>query len=182
MSLIRTALIIVIATSLLSGCALLKGSVVNANAPAVMTLSSTAFTQGTLPYQYTCYTSKVTSPPLTWSGAPSSTQSFAIVVDDSSAPITPYVYWIVFDISPATSSIPQGQLPPGALQAQNTAGRTAYNAPCPSGHPHSYRFTVYALNKMLNLPSGTSLKNAWTAIAGATIGRGRITIKANQGV
>lgn len=182
MSLIRTALAVVIAACALSGCALMRGSVVSASAPAAMTVSSTAFIQNTLPRQYTCYTSKVTSPPLTWSGAPSSTRSFAIVVDDSSAPITPYVYWIVFHISQATSSITQGQLPPGARQAQNSAGRTSYYAPCPNGHPHSYRFTVYALNKMLNLPSGTSLKSAWMAIAAATIGRGRITIKANPGV
>jgi Raf kinase inhibitor-like YbhB/YbcL family protein len=174
-----TAAVVVIASSVLTGCGVLRGSTVVAGAPTAMTVSSTAVTQGTLPQQYTCYTSKVTTPPLTWSGSPSAVKSFAIVVDDSSAPITPYVYWLVFDISSATSSIPQGQLPPGALQAQNSAGRAEYNPPCPSGHSHSYRFTVYALNKMLDLPAGTSLKTVWSAIAAATIGRGRIPVKAN---
>jgi hypothetical protein len=32
---------------------------------------------------------------------------------------------------------------------------------------------VYALNKVLNLPSGTSLQSAWSQIAAATIARGR---------
>jgi Raf kinase inhibitor-like YbhB/YbcL family protein len=175
----RTALVVVIASALLSGCGLLRGNTVGSGAPTVMTVNSTAFSQSTMPAQYTCYTSRVTTPPLTWSGAPSATKSFAIVLDDSSAPITPYIYWLVFDISAATSSIAQGQLPPGALQAQNSSGHAAYNPPCPSGHSHFYRFTVYALNKTLNLTSGTSLKTAWTAIAAATIGRGRIPVKAN---
>jgi hypothetical protein len=100
------------------------------------------------------------------------------MVDDSSAPITPYVYWLVFNINPATTTILQGQLPPDALQARNSAGQAAYDPPCPSGKPHEYRFTVYALNTTLNLPQGASLESAWTKIAAATIGRGRVTEKA----
>jgi Raf kinase inhibitor-like YbhB/YbcL family protein len=176
---VRLTLVVVLVCSLLSGCGLLRGSAVVANAPAVMTVNSSAFTSKVLPARYTCYTSKVTSPPITWAGAPASTRSLALVVDDASAPISPYIYWIVFDISPDTASIPQGALPSGARVAINSAGTAAYDAPCPSGAPHTYRFTVYALNKKLDLPSGTSLSKAVTAIAAATIGRGRYTIKAN---
>ena len=93
--------------------------------------------------------------------------------DDSDAPITPYVYWIVFDIGPGTSAILDGQLPPGAKQARGSAGYDRYDAPCPGSQGHKYRFTVYALNRVLNLPNGTSLLSAWQAIAAATIGRGR---------
>jgi Raf kinase inhibitor-like YbhB/YbcL family protein len=175
--LVRLTLVVVLVCSLLSGCGLLRGSNVTANAPAVMTLDSSAFTGSVLPAMYTCYTSKVTSPPLTWAGAPTSTRSIAVVVDDASAPISPYIYWIVFDISPDTTSIPQGSLPSGAEVAQNSAGTAGYDAPCPGG-AHGYRFTVYALNKVLDLPSGTTLSKAWQAIAAATIGRGRFTAKA----
>jgi phosphatidylethanolamine-binding protein (PEBP) family uncharacterized protein len=96
------------------------------------------------------------------------------VVDDSDAPITPYVYWVAFDIGPGTSALLEGQLPPGARQAKGTAGYARYDPPCPGPGGHSYRFTVYALNKVLNLPNGTSLQSAWQAIAAATIGRGRL--------
>jgi phosphatidylethanolamine-binding protein (PEBP) family uncharacterized protein len=100
------------------------------------------------------------------------------IVDLSNAPlvtvITPYVYWIVFDIGPGTSAILAGQLPPGARQARGSAGFDHYDPPCPGRHGHSYRFTVYALNTMLNLPNGTSIESAWQAIAAATIGRGRM--------
>jgi Raf kinase inhibitor-like YbhB/YbcL family protein len=181
LSLTRTAGVIAACVACvlpLTACGVLRGSNVVSGAPAVMQVSSGSFINGVLARQYTCYSNPPVNPPLSWSGAPSGTKSVAVVVDDSSAPITPYVYWIVFDIGPATTTILQGQLPPGARQARGSAGHAAYDAPCPSGKPHSYRFTVYALDTTLNLPQGTSLESAWTKIAAATIGRGRITVKA----
>jgi Raf kinase inhibitor-like YbhB/YbcL family protein len=162
----------------LAGCGLLgSGNVLLT--PSSMTINSGAFgAQNTLPQRYTCLDKKATNPPLDWSGVPQGTKSIALVVDDSSAPITPYVYWIVFDISPQTSDIQEGQLPPGARQAQNSAGQAAYDPPCPHGTSHQYRFFVYALNSTLNLPEGASLQKAWMAIAAATIGRGRHTVTA----
>jgi Raf kinase inhibitor-like YbhB/YbcL family protein len=163
----------------LAGCSLF-GTSITITAPSVMTVSSGAFEQGVMPQRYTCASPRALSPPLGWAGAPSGTKSIALVVDDSNAPITPYVYWIVFDIKPATSDIQEGQLPPGARQARNSAGQAAYNPPCPGPHGHTYRFTVYALNSVLNLPRGTSLQSAWTAIAAATIGRGRLPVSATS--
>jgi Raf kinase inhibitor-like YbhB/YbcL family protein len=144
-------------------------------APSPMSISSEAFIQGALAQQYTCYGAKV-NPPLNWSGAPPGTKSLALVVDDSSAPITPYIYWLVFDIDPGTTDIQQGSLPTGARQAVNSHHTMSYDAPCPAGHGHSYRFTVYALSRELQLPNGAPLQAVWTAIAAATIGRGRIVV------
>lgn len=141
-------------------------------APKTMSVSSVAISQDVLPQRYTCHGAGI-NPPLDWSGAPSGTKSFALVVDDSSAPITPDIYWLVFDIGPGTTEIQEGSLPTGARQAMNSAGMAAYDPPCPA-HPHAYRFTVYALNAVLNLPQGAPLMTAWTAIANAEIGRGRI--------
>jgi len=144
-------------------------------APSPMSISSAAFIQGALAQRYTCHGAKV-NPPLTWSGAPPGTKSVALVVDDSSAPITPYIYWLVFDINPGTTDIQEGSLPTGARQALSSKGRADYDAPCPSGHPHSYRFTIYALSRVLELPNGAPLLSVWSAIAAATIGRGRIVV------
>jgi Raf kinase inhibitor-like YbhB/YbcL family protein len=160
------------ASILLAGCGFLSSS--SNVAPATMTISSTAFSQNIMPADFTCHSPDPVSPPLAWFGAPAGTQSYALVVDDSSAPITPFIYWIVFDINPTTTDIQQGHLPPGAKVAQNSAGVARYDPPCPQGHPHAYRFTIYALNKTLDLPAGTSVQSAWMAIAGATIGRGRM--------
>jgi Raf kinase inhibitor-like YbhB/YbcL family protein len=144
-------------------------------APRMMTVSSEAFSQYILPRAYTCHGDGI-HPPLDWSGAPADTKSLALVVDDSSAPITPYIYWLVFNIQPGTTDIQEGTLPTGARQALNSAGTMTYEAPCPTGHSHAYRFTVYALNRDVSLPNGAPLLAVWTAIADATIGRGRIVV------
>ena len=100
-------------------------------------------------------------------------------MDDSSAPITPFIYWLVFNISPGATDIQEGSLPTGARQAQNSTGAATYDAPCPSGQRHLYRFTVYALRTTLTLSNGAPLRPVWTAIAAATIGRGRIVVTGN---
>jgi Raf kinase inhibitor-like YbhB/YbcL family protein len=157
----------------LAGCGLFSSGV-TLTAPSVMTVSEDEFVHDAMPQRFTCAVSHPISPPLTWAGAPAGTKSIALVVDDSDAPISPYVYWVVFDIGPGTSALLEGQLPPGARTARGTAGFDQYDAPCPGPGGHTYRFTVYALNKVLDLPNGTSLESAWQAIAAATIGRGRL--------
>jgi Raf kinase inhibitor-like YbhB/YbcL family protein len=144
-------------------------------APRTMSVISEAFSQNILPQRYTCHGARI-NPPLDWSGAPANTKSLAVVVDDSSAPITPFIYWLVFDIQPGTTDIQEGGVPTLAKQALNSGGTMAYDAPCPRGHSHSYRFTVYALNRDLTLPNGAPLLTVWTEIADATIGRGRIVV------
>jgi len=146
-------------------------------APSSMTVNSEAFISGMLAQSYTCHGARI-SPPLNWSGAPPNTKSLALIVDDSSAPITPFIYWLVFHINPGTTDVQEGSLPTGAREALNSAGSARYDAPCPS-HKHSYRFTVYALNSTLDLPNGAPLKEVWSAIAAATIARGRIVVTGN---
>ena len=163
----------------LAGCGLFSSGVTLTN-PSVMTVSEGAFVHNAMPNRFTCAVAHAASPPLTWAGAPAGTKSIALVVDDSDAPITPYVYWVVFDIGPGTSALLEGQLPPGARQARGTAGYDKYDPPCPGPSGHTYRFTVYALDKVVNLPDGTSLQSAWQAIAAATIGRGRLPVTATS--
>jgi Raf kinase inhibitor-like YbhB/YbcL family protein len=148
------------------------------NSPDSITVTSPVFgTNVPLPSIYTCH-GHGQSPPLQWSGAISpAPKSYAIVVDDSDAPITPYVYWLVFDLSPNTVAIGQDQLPTGARQAQNSAGRATYDPPCPQAK-HAYRFTVYALNARIKLPNGTSLRSAWAVIASHVVASGRLTARA----
>lgn len=162
---------------LLAGCGFLSPG--TGITPTLMTVSSEAFVGSVLPATFTCHTRLPISPPVGWSGAPANTKSYALVVDDASAPITPYIYWIVFNISAGSTDIEQGLLPPGARQALNSAGKAGYDAPCPQGGPHMYRFTVYALNSMLNLPDGVPLVTAWKAIAAASIDHGRAPVTAN---
>ncbi len=167
---------------LLAGCGLLGGlSGSGLGAPAPLTVMSPAFNQNdVLPAQYTCHGAGL-SPPLLWSGSPRQPKSYAIVVDDGQAPIRPYIYWIVFDISPNTSAIAQNQLPTGAREAQNSKGTPRYDPPCPQANvPDTYRFTVYALNARLKLREGAGLHATWTAIAAHVIAIGRLTADDGQ--
>ena len=179
------AVALLIASSpLLTGCGLLGGLKASGfRAPQSLTVMSPVFgSDKDLPPQYTCHGGGL-SPPLLWSGGLSrQPKSFAIVVDDGQAPITPYIYWIVFDISPNTTAIAQNQLPTGARQALNSKGTARYDPPCPVGSAaHTYRFTVYALNATLgNLPIGAGLRQTWTAIARHVIAVGRLTVEAKQ--
>jgi Raf kinase inhibitor-like YbhB/YbcL family protein len=174
---VAVALAVSLAVALVvAGCG--KGGQGAPVAPRTLFVTSEAFSQDLLPQRYTCQGDRI-NPPLNWSGAPAGTKSFALVVDDSSAPITPFIYWLVFDIGPGTTDIQEAALPTGARQAMNSAGSASYDAPCPSGHPHMYRFTVYALDSWLNLPNGSALPKVLAAIASDTIGRGRKVVTGN---
>ena len=162
--------------SMLSGCGLLSGpTTLQQDEPQKMTVTSPEFGTGVpIPHEYTCFRGGE-SPPLSWSGAPAGTKALALVMDDADAPITPYVYWIVFNISPDTPDIQAGKIPPGALEADNSTGRVGYDPPCPQ-HSHQYRFTIYALSAPLPFKNGASLAATWAAIAAHALGRGRLQV------
>jgi Raf kinase inhibitor-like YbhB/YbcL family protein len=159
---------------LTTGCGLIGGpSTVLVAVPETITVTSPDFDGKALGPAFSCH-GPGRHPAIHWSGAPAGTKSLALVMDDSAAPITPYIYWIVFNIGPQSSDIPAGRLPPGARQADNSKGTRGYDPPCPANRGHVYRFTVYALDKKLSLAAGASAKTAWMAIAAAAIARGRL--------
>ena len=170
-----------VSLGLLSGCGLVgTPKALLDETTETITVTSPMISHSVMSAQYTCDGARET-PPIFWSGMPANTKSVALVLDDSAAPITPRIYWIVFNISPATTDLEAGVLPDGALQARNSTGRVGYDPPCPpAGGSHKYRFNVYALNSKLNQPNGTSLKAAWTAIAQRVIARGRLNVTARS--
>ncbi len=159
-----------------AGCGLIGGTNTGSfDVPQVITVTSLAFRdQGVIPHPYTCF-GKGVSPPIHWSGVPTGTKALALVVDDSDAPVTPYIYWLVFDISPRTAELQAGALPPNAREAQGSDNMARYHPPCPRSGSHSYRFTLYAMDASVPLPNGAPTKAAWSAIAARAVARGRIT-------
>ena len=176
---VRAAAASLTAVALVSGCGLVGGAKsISADVPNQMTVTSQAFNAHQFSPSYTCH-GRGQSPSLHWSGAPQGTKSLALLVDDASAPIQPYIYWIVFDIGSQTTGIQAGQVPQGARQADNSKGTDRYDPPCPVNGLHTYRFTVYALSRSLSLPEGVAMKTAWSAIAQAAIARGRLQTTAS---
>ena len=122
-----------------------------------MELISTAFANGGgIPARYTCEGSDA-APPLAWSDVPERTRSLALIVDDPdapdpAAPKMTWVHWVLYDIAPNASGLPEGgkPLPEGTRQGLNDWKRTGYGGPCPPVGRHRYFFKLYALDTLLH--------------------------------
>ncbi len=82
------------------------------------------------------------SPPLQWDGVPDRTRSFALTLVDLHPVARGYVHWLVADLSPQLSSLPEG------AAAERNPGFTEikpYAGPFPPSGTHDYEFTLYAL-------------------------------------
>jgi Raf kinase inhibitor-like YbhB/YbcL family protein len=126
------------------------------------TISSASFPNGgNIPRKFTCDGADV-SPELSWSHAPAGSASFALIADDPDAPVGTWTHWVIFDLPPATSSLPEGvskvdELPSGGRQGRNDFQRIGYGGPCPpAGKAHRYFFKLYALDRALGLKPGST--------------------------
>jgi Raf kinase inhibitor-like YbhB/YbcL family protein len=82
------------------------------------------------------------SPPLQWDGVPDRTRSFALTVVDLHPVARGYVHWLIADLSPQLTSLPEG------AAAERNPGFTEikpYAGPFPPSGTHDYEFTLYAL-------------------------------------
>lgn len=93
------------------------------------------------------------SPELWWHNPPAGTKNYAITVFDIDAPGPGWWHWAVANLPGTLNHVPDNasasgviqQL--GAIEARNDFGDDGYGGPCPpSGKPHRYLITVYALS------------------------------------
>jgi Raf kinase inhibitor-like YbhB/YbcL family protein len=146
-----------------------------------LTVTSSAFQEGeSIPVKYTCEGQDI-SPPIKWAQPPIGTRSFALIVDDPDAPVGVFTHWVVFNLPADSRELPeavptQPELAGGALQGKNDFGRTGYGGPCPpSGRPHRYQFTLYALEQPLDLKPGASKQQVLETMQGRVLAQGRLT-------
>ncbi|MFC6155805.1 YbhB/YbcL family Raf kinase inhibitor-like protein [Kribbella jiaozuonensis] len=64
---------------------------------------------------------------------------------DPDAPNGTFTHWVLLDLAPQTTELSEGSTPPGAMQANNSAGEPSYAGPCPPSGTHHYRFTADAI-------------------------------------
>jgi Raf kinase inhibitor-like YbhB/YbcL family protein len=57
-----------------------------------------------------------------------------------------WTHWLVWNIPPNTTDIPEGRLPPGAREGKNSFGDARYDGPAPPSGTHRYFFHLYALD------------------------------------
>ena len=142
-------------------------------------LKSPAFENGALiPRVHTC-DGRNASPPLFWTGVPEGTKSFALLMDDPDAPRRVFTHWIVGDIPPTATGLPEGVKPRyeiegGGTQGRNDFGDVGYGGPCPPSGTHNYVFTLYALSGKLELSDRARRDDFLAAVAGKTIAQARL--------
>ena len=149
------------------------------------------------------------SPAISWSRGPSGTASYAIVVVDTDVPAVftdadqegrvipasverrPWYHWLLVDISPSVTALPEGADSKGAsakpagptpngVRGLNDygGGRAGYDGMCPPWNDaavHHYHFRVYALNVAhLPLPAGFMGPDALTAAQAHALAWGEV--------
>jgi hypothetical protein len=145
-----------------------------------LTVISAAFAMGAaIPAKFTCQGQDL-SPPISWTSAPTGTQGIAVLADDPDAPVGDWVHWVLFNLPPETTSLPEGvpataRLPSGAVQGMNDFRRLGYGGPCPPpGKPHRYYFKVFALDTKLNLGSNATKADLLKAMKGHVLAKGEL--------
>lgn len=178
----RPACLAAIGLLSLSGCGLVgQHPVLRGSVPDSITVTSPAFREGAqIPVRFACPGDggQGKTPPLRWSISATGVAAQALIIDDPDAPGGAYVHWVLFNIDATANEMLEGVIPPHAEQAQNTSGKVGYAPPCPpKDERHRYRFTMYALDQKVPLPSGAKLSKVLSDIAHRTVARGRMTVE-----
>lgn len=144
-------------------------SVCNAFAGEDFILSSPDFVNyGKIPSKFTGDGDNV-SPALYWKNPPIETQSFVLIVEDPDAGEKAFVHWIVFNIGKSTFHLAEG-----TQKGDFTMGCTdfyysknglwQYCGPYPPNGVHRYHFTLFALDKRLDIPKDVEKANLLEAM------------------
>ncbi|WP_236792200.1 YbhB/YbcL family Raf kinase inhibitor-like protein [Amycolatopsis sp. GM8] len=153
-------------------------------APENFTLTSPAFDHGAaIPEQHRgrLFGANI-SPALTWTQPPAGTAELVLVVQDPDAPRrTPATHALTVGINPSLRGIPENALAnpspiPGLRHGKGALGHRGWAGPMPirSHGPHAYVFQLFALDRAPELPTGFTLDDAITVIAGHITGRARL--------
>lgn len=159
----------------IAGCAqpaVQEEPMVSQDRDTALMLTSTAFTGGgEIPVKYSCDGQSM-SPPLDWGDGPPGTAAFSLILEDPDAPVKNFTHWVIFNLPPDTTGLPEalprdGTLTSGALQGKNGGGGIGFIGPCPpKGPAHHYVFNLYALDTSLDLAAGATKDQVRQAMEG----------------
>jgi len=150
-------------------------------------LASTRFKPGEIiPQKYTC-DDKDVSPELLWGDPPKGTKSFVLLMEDTDAARGSWIHWVVYDLPARLRRLPENLakkevLPTGAKQGQcwgyDKGERIGYAGPCPpSGLPHHYVFSIYALDAGTGLPPRATKAQVVESMKGHILGSAELMVR-----
>ena len=144
-----------------------------------MKITSPAFSQGQpVPTQFTCDGENV-SPALGFEDIPAEAKSLTLICDDPDAPMGVWDHWLLYNIPPATTGLPQNiapefMLPDGSVHGLNSWRNIGYGGPCPPSGTHRYYFKLYALDIKINLKAGADKGALARAMEGHILDEARL--------
>jgi Raf kinase inhibitor-like YbhB/YbcL family protein len=175
---VRRVLVLLLLSAALAACSgpsSRSDGPADAVAPDSITVTSSAFEEGAaIPERFTCRGAGQ-SPPLAWNGLPSGTSSVAVVVLDPDAPGGPFVHWVMVGLRSDHTDLAADTVPAGVVEARNSRGERGWTPPCPPSGTHHYRFSVYALERPVDLPDDAEPDAAVRAVQDARIAEGTLT-------
>ncbi len=135
-------------------------------------LESSEFSNGQeIPKKYG-YKNDNVNPPLTIKGIPPDAKSLTLIMDDPDAEAAVgkvWVHWIISNIEPTITEIPESFTPPGATYGKTDFGELGYGGPAPPDKRHTYIFKLYALDTKLDLQKEPTKAQVETAMEGHVI-------------
>lgn len=134
-----------------------------------MRLSSPAFQDGEMIPQRFGRDFENVNPPLSIDDIPTHARSLVIIMEDPDVPpdagVPVWDHWVVFNIPPTTTMIPEAWKPIG-VRGKGTRGDLDYGGPRPPDREHRYFFRIYALDVILSLPEGSIKQELLQAMQG----------------
>lgn len=162
-----------------------------------MIITSSSFEDGqNIPSKFTCDGGDI-NPELLTQYVPDNAKSLVLIVDDpdvspaeasAKAGTRPFTHWTVWNIDPKKTIFKEDSVPPGlpksdfmpgnAVEGTTDFGRIGYGGPCPPASPagksRRYYFHLYALDQVLDLPSGAAREALDKAMDGHILAEAKI--------
>jgi len=125
---------------------------------------------GAIPQKYTCDGNNI-APAVEWSGAPTQTKSFALILDDPDAPSGLFTHWLLYNIPATVHALEENYRPSSpTATGTNDFGKRGYGGPCPPSGTHRYFFKLLALDTpKLDLAAGARRSDVDRALRGHVV-------------
>ena len=159
---------------------------VEARTNTPLKVTTPAFTEGApIPAVYSSYDQNA-SFPLSWTPGPQGAQSYAILMEDPDAKTTPLpvIHWVAWNIPASVTKLREGlqkldrlEDPAEMRQGPNSSGAVGYRGPRPPAGdpPHRYHVELFALDKKLDIKTGSGRDELLAAMKGHVLAKGEIT-------
>lgn len=154
-----------------------------APAPTMKVTSKALAANAAIPEKHSGY-SNGPSIDLAWSGAPPSTKTYVLIMEDPDAKAVapePFLHWLVYNIPAMTMTLPEGvpttgDIKGGGMQGVNGTRASGYFGPRPpAGDPdHHYHFEVFAMDAELPLKPGANKAAVLAAMQGRVLAWGEL--------